>query len=92
MGTQSRFCHVDHLLKTGTSVTEEEDEISDLPNSSWRDKGGESPDMSRSESDAAQDETLTDELPRATSSSMTTTGQHGSHTQQPTRRLIKEII
>ena len=36
VGNQSRFYHVDHLLNTGikpTSVIEEEDESSDLPNS-----------------------------------------------------------
>ena len=47
--------------------------------------------MSRSESDAVQDETVTDELPRATSPSVTTMRQHGSRTQQPTRRLIEEM-
>ena len=36
--------------------------------------------MSRLESDAVQDETVTDELPRDTSSSVTTMGRHGSHT------------
>ena len=98
VGNQSRFCHVDHLLKTGikaTSVIEEEDEISDLPNSNQRDERGESPDMSRSESDAVQDETVTDELPRATlpftSPSVTTMGRHGSRTRQSTRRLIEEM-
>ena len=48
VGTQIRFCHVDYLLKTGvkpTSVIEEKDEISDLPQYS----------ESRGESDAVQD-------------------------------------
>ena len=89
---------MDHLLKTGikaTSVIEEEHEISDLPNSNQRDEGGESPDMNRSESDAVQDETVTDELPRTTSPSsspsVTTMGRHASRTRQPTRRLIEEM-
>ena len=88
MGIQIRFCHVDHLLKTGikpTSVIEEEDEISDLPNSSQRNEGGDASDTSRQESDAVQDETVTYESPRVTPSSVTM-GRHSSRTRQPTRR------
>ena len=79
MGTQIRFCHVDHLLKAGvkpTSFIEEEDEISDLP---WYSEGGDASDMSRLESDAIQDETVTYESSRATPSPLTMS-RHNSRT------------
>ena len=76
VGNQIRFCHVDHLHKTGvkpTSVLKEED-IMDIPNRKGRHKRGESPDVS-SHSNDIQGETCNDDLPMVIHLPATTT--HG---------------
>ena len=94
VGTQTRFCHVDHLLKTGVKATievEEEDEISDVVSSSQRDEGGDPSNLNRPENDTGQSETATGELPRVNTPSQTITSRHSSRIRQPTKRLIEEI-
>ena len=83
IGTQIRFCHVDHLLKTGTKATaviEEEEEISDwLSPSASDDQGRE------------HDEVVSEEQAVDVSSSATTGARHSSRIRQPTKCWIEEM-
>ena len=92
IGNQIRFCHVDHLLKTGikpTSLGKEED-IMEVPSFNGRDERGESPEVS-SQSNTIQGETCHNDTPMVIHSPATNIPRHSSHIRQPTKCLVKEI-
>jgi len=91
VGSQIKYCHVDHLLRTGVKPsairTEEQEEITDIPNSDQPSTEIEIPGSSNSEDDTAPAENES-----ATANATTyTTIRCSSHIRQPTRRLVEEI-
>ena len=90
VGSQIRYCHVDHLLRTGVKPSairpEEHDEITDIPNSDQPSTETEILGSSNS------DDTAPAENESATANATTYTTIHcSSHIRQPTRRLVEEI-
>ena len=94
VGTRIRFCHVDHLLKTGihSSVVEEE-EVMDMTSFDQTNEG-ELPGLCNPGNEVSLDEAVDSgagAVEPSETASETTMVRHSSRHRQPTKRLIEEI-